>query len=127
VSSLRQHLCSLCEAPCHVRAFTCACALQVMVPTYWQRALRLPPEAAAQRAVFMHDFHSHWSHVLFYGNELRLFTYAALVYCCIDCSVYNAPVSAFCTYLIMAVISLARSHWGEANLSRKTLVDRCGA
>lgn len=42
--------------------------MQVIVPSYMQRLLRLPPDAAGSRATFMHDFHASWSRVLFYGQ-----------------------------------------------------------
>lgn len=99
-------------------------ATQVLVPTYWQSLLRLPPEGATRHPVFMHDFHKQFSSVLFYGNESRLYIYEALFFCAVDMTLRNVPISAFITYLMVKVVALVRVHFGENNLSSKTLVDR---
>jgi meckelin len=103
----------------------CCCTfLQVIIPTYWQRMFRLPPAAAATSTLLTHDFHAGFSSVLFYGQELRLFVYEALLFCSLHMTVGNAAVAGFVTLLVQRLVAVVRRHWGENNLSRKTLVDR---
>ncbi len=73
--------------------------------------------------MFMHDFHDTFASAIFYGREGRLYVFTALMFCGIYMTVANAAVTAFIVYVVMAVVSGARNHFGEANISRKTLVD----
>ena len=94
------------------------------MPSYWQRALRMPPELSPMRAVFMHDFHSSFSGAVFWGNELRLCVFEALLCCAVDMALRNIVLAAFVAFAVMRALAALR-HWlGEQNLSRKTLVDR---
>jgi len=97
---------------------------QVLVPTYWQRVFRLPPESAAARTVLMHDFHSSFASILFFGREMRLFVFEALLFCAVDSAVRNGAVTAFVVLMCWLVLRAVRLHFGQNNLSNKTLVDR---
>ncbi|GBF95222.1 meckelin [Raphidocelis subcapitata] len=99
-------------------------ATQVIVPTYWQRALRMPPDAPAGRTLLAHDFGDSFSRVLFLGRELRLFVFEALLFCAIDSALRRAVVSALAVLGVWLVLRAARLHFGQSNLSRKTLVDK---
>jgi hypothetical protein len=44
----------------------------VLIPSYWQRVLRLPPPAAATTTLLQHDFHAGWAATLFHGQVLVL-------------------------------------------------------
>jgi meckelin len=96
----------------------------VVVPAYWQRVFRLPPELATMRAIFMHDFHSAFAGTIFWGNELRLCVFEALLCCAVDMSQRNIVVAAFVAFVVMRALAWLRACLGERNLSRKTLVDR---
>ncbi len=96
----------------------------MLIPSYWQRVLRLPPESAAARTVLMHDFHNSFAGVLFFGRELRLFAYEALLFCCVDSAVQSAAVSGFVVLACWLALRAVRLHFGQDNLSKKTLVDR---
>jgi hypothetical protein len=96
---------------------------QVLVPTYWQRVFRLPPESAAARTLLVHDGHDGFASVLLLGAEARLFAFEALLFCAIDSGLRCAPASAFLVLAAWRALRAARLHWGRANLSRKTLVD----
>uniref|UniRef100_A0A383WB01 Meckelin n=1 Tax=Tetradesmus obliquus TaxID=3088 RepID=A0A383WB01_TETOB len=97
---------------------------QVIIPTYWQRMFRLPPTAAASSTLLTHDFHAGFASVLFYGQELRMFVFEALLFCSLHMTLGNAAVAGFVTLLVQRLLAVVRRHWGENNLSRKTLVDR---
>lgn len=94
------------------------------MPTYWQRIFRLPPETAASRTVLMHDFHNNFSRVLFFGREARLFVYEALLFCAVDSAVQSAATTGFIVLVCWLALRAVRLHFGETNLSKKTLVDR---
>jgi meckelin len=97
----------------------------VLVPTYWQCLLRLPPDAAAAgRTVLSHDFHASWSRVLLFGREARLYAFEALLFCAVDSSARSAAVSGLAVLVVWLALRAVRLHFGETNLSRKTLVDR---
>ena len=93
-------------------------------PTYWQQLLRLPPAASDGRTVFVHDFHAAFTKVVFYGHELRLFVFEALLFLAIDSELRSVPTTAFIVYVVHSAIALTRASLGKNNLSRKTLVDK---
>lgn len=97
---------------------------QVINPTYWQRLLRLPPEVAVQKSVFMHDFYNAFTSVVFYGNELRLAVFEALLFLAIDSQLQSVATTAFIVYIVIKAVALARYTLGKNNLSRKTQIDQ---
>ncbi|KAI8463954.1 MAG: Meckelin [Monoraphidium minutum] len=100
-------------------------ATQVLVPTYWQRVFRLPPESAAgSRTILVHDFHNAWASALLYGAEARLYTFEAILFCAVDSAARNAAVTGLVVLVAWLGLRAVRLHFGETNLSRKTLVDR---
>lgn len=98
--------------------------LQVIIPTYWQRLFCMPPAAAATTTLLQHDFHNSFASTLFFGQELRLFVYEALLFSSLHMSMGNAAAAGFITLIVQQVVVWVRQHWGENNLARKTLVDR---
>jgi meckelin len=96
----------------------------VILPTYWQRALRMPPDAPTGRTLLAHDFQDSFSRVLLLGRELRLYVFEALLFCAIDSALRCAVLSALAVLGVWLVVRAARVHFGQSNLSRKTLVDR---
>eukprot|EP00878_Enallax_costatus_P039343 GHUV01044965.1.p1 GENE.GHUV01044965.1~~GHUV01044965.1.p1 ORF type:complete len:117 (+),score=26.03 GHUV01044965.1:157-507(+) len=98
--------------------------LQVIIPTYWQRLFRMPPESAANHTVLQHDFHHSFASTIFFGQELRLYVFEALLFSSLYMSLGNAARAGIVTFVVQRVVVWIRQHWGENNLSRKTLVDR---
>lgn len=94
------------------------------MPSYWQRVFRLPPQLSSMRAVFMHDFHDSFADTIFWGHELRLAVFEALLCCAVDMAIHNIVLAAFTSFCVMRALAWIRSWAGENNLSRKTLVDR---
>lgn len=97
---------------------------QVIIPTYWQRLLRMPPAAATTTTLLQHDFHASFASTLFFGQELRLFVYESLLFSALHMSLGSAAVAGFVTLVVQQLVLVVRQHWGENNLARKTLVDR---
>ncbi len=64
-------------------------ATRVIDPTYFQMLTRLPPLAAAEDSVFVHDYFNSWTNTILIGNDLRMFTYEALFFCTVDCLAIN--------------------------------------
>lgn len=62
--------------------------------------------------------------MLFYGAELRLFAYEALLFSSLHMALGNAAVCGFITLLVVQLLGWVRQHWGANNLARKTLVDQ---
>jgi hypothetical protein len=113
---------STCTAAAAAALAAGAAAAQVIIPTYWQRLFRMPPAAAA--TLLQHDFHNSFASVLFFGQELRLFVFEALLFSSLHMTLGNAATSGFITLIVQQVVVWVRQHWGENNLARKTLVDR---
>jgi meckelin len=99
-------------------------APQVVIPTYWQRMFRMPPAAAANKTLLQHDFYHSFSTTIFYGQELRLYVFDAMLFSSLHMTLGNAACAGFITFMIQQLVRLIRHHCGESNLSRKTLVDR---
>lgn len=98
--------------------------LQVIIPTYWQRLLRMPPESAVTHTLLQHDFLHSFAGTIFIGQELRLFVFEALLFSSLYMTLANAAQAGFITFIVWRIVVLIRQHWGENNLSRKTLVDK---
>lgn len=96
---------------------------QVVISSYWQRLLRLPPAAAASMTLLQHDFHNSFSSTLFFGQELRLYVFEALLFSSLHMSLGNAAAAGFITLIVQQVLVWVRQHFGQNNLARKTLVD----
>lgn len=50
--------------------------------------------------------------------------FSALLFTTLDMALKSAATAAFVTYLVMGAVGIIRAHWGETNISRKTLVDQ---
>ncbi|CAL8069107.1 unnamed protein product [Calicophoron daubneyi] len=61
--------------------------------------------------------------VLYYGNELLLFVFDALLFCLVDLLIPNLILDATITLLVGTIFSLLRDDLGRRNLARKALID----
>lgn len=96
---------------------------QVVDPTYLQRIIGFPADAFAEAALFAHDYFNSFTNVLFYGNELRLFTYETVFFCTVDLSLQNPTLTALLTFIMVYGIEWIMSGWKKRNISTKTMVD----
>lgn len=70
-------------------------------PTYKDTLLRLPPpQENIPKNKMMHDFHNTFTKTMWYGNELRLFVFEALVFCALDMELKSVPITAFIVFII---------------------------
>ena len=99
-------------------------ATRVIDPTYFQMLTRLPPIAANEDSVFVHDYFNSWTNTILIGNDLRMYTYEALFFCTVDClAINNVATTAFITFIVSRFLTWLRKRMGANNLASKTLVD----
>lgn len=53
----------------------------------------------------------------------RLYVFEALFLSTINIGIQNFPISAMVTYIVIRVVRFLRGYFGQANLTRKTLID----
>lgn len=98
--------------------------IQVIPSSFFFRVFGTPPESSLQKTVLVHDHHNSFSFVLFYGQELRLFTFEMLLFCVLDTRLGSPGLAAGVAYALVILIRFIRARWGEVNLAAKTLVDQ---
>ncbi|ORY52362.1 hypothetical protein BCR33DRAFT_316184 [Rhizoclosmatium globosum] len=89
--------------------------------TYLEKLFGATPDTF-QGSVFLHDPLS-FKQVLLRGLEPAILICYALIFICIDISANSVPAAALSIYIIDSILVFARSHFGEQNLSTKTLLD----
>lgn len=100
---------------------------QVRTRTLMERVATVPPELVtmmqANMPVFYHDFARGWTHTTFYGVELQLTLFNAMVYgvCCLATQ-YSA-VALFVAWVSNLLLTRLRTVMGTANVANKALVD----
>ena len=99
----------------------------VLERPFTDRILNMPPESVSMMQgaspVFYHDFRNAFSRVLFYGIEHQLLIFDTLVFTALDARLNSFAVAAFLTWLIGAAVDFVRANFGEANISKKSLID----
>jgi meckelin len=99
----------------------------VLERPFTDRLLNLPPESVSSMQgaspVFFHDFRNAFSRVLFYGIEYQLLVFDILMFTAFDAETGSFASAAFLTWLIGSLVDFARATLGEANISRKSLID----
>ena len=102
-------------------------ASYVLERPFTDRLLNMPPETVSMMQgaspVFYHDFRNAFSRVLFYGIEFQLLVFDILVFCALDAETGSFAVAAFLTWIIGSFVDYVRASFGEANISRKSLID----
>lgn len=98
---------------------------QVMKPTFLQRFLGWPPEAAGQHSIFLHDFKFSFTAVMLYGHEVQLLVLELLLLVVFDVGIGtpNAVVAGCLAYAVSRAVKAIRAKLGEWNIARKSLVD----
>jgi hypothetical protein len=98
----------------------------VVVPTFWQRLLRMPPVGAGSgsKALLIHDLDGAWTRVALCGIEGRLFLFEGLLFCAVDAATRCAPAAALATLGAWLVLRALRRRLGRDSLAAKTLIDR---
>ncbi|KAJ3024146.1 UNVERIFIED_CONTAM: Meckelin, partial [Siphonaria sp. JEL0065] len=89
--------------------------------TYIEKLFGATPDTF-QGSVFLHDPLS-YTRVLLRGMEPSILIGYALIFVCIDVGLNSVPAAALGIYLIDCMVVFTRSHFGEQNLSAKTLLD----
>ncbi|GMH43204.1 hypothetical protein BSKO_11126 [Bryopsis sp. KO-2023] len=99
-------------------------AEQVLPSTFMGRMLRTPPDSSLQKPILVHDHHTSFSSVLFYGNELRLLIFEMVAFCVLDAKLRSPGLVAGIVFVIVLTVRWGRGQLGERNISQKTRVDR---
>ena len=71
------------------------------------------------------DSYKLWTSTLFYGQELRLVAFEAMLMGAMDLGLHNIAASACITWLATSLLAYARTELGRKNASRCTYVDEC--
>jgi meckelin len=100
----------------------------VMSRTFFEKRFELPPvpklgALGESLSVFYEDHDNSWTSTTLMGLEHHFIILYALMWSVSDLLFSNTIVSALIVYLLDKGIVAARSHWGEINLSKKSLID----
>ncbi|GAQ91983.1 Meckelin-like protein [Klebsormidium nitens] len=97
---------------------------RIVVKRTLQKLLDMPPDMAAQRSpIFYHDFSNRFGRVTFYGIEGHLMIFNIMVFTMADLCFKSTTIALFVTYLVERLLKFVRSALGQANTSRKSLID----
>ena len=69
------------------------------------------------------DTNKLWTKALFYGQELRLLAFEAMLIGAIDLGLRNMAASACVAWIVSFALGWARLELGRANVARRTSVD----
>ena len=99
----------------------------VLERPFTDRLMNMPPESVSMMQgaspIFYHDMQMSFQRILFYGIEWHLMIFDLLVFTAIDKDLGSFAVSAFLTWLVGMFVDHLRQSFGEANISRKSLID----
>ncbi|KAI0219965.1 Meckelin [Lamellibrachia satsuma] len=79
---------------------------------------------SSYKGMFITDNGHSFDNVLFFGNETTLIIFEILLFCLIDVILHNFVLAGILTYFIGYVTVVVRNSLGQANLAKKTLVDK---
>ena len=89
--------------------------------------MNMPPESVSMMQgaspIFYHDLAMSFQRVIFYGIEWYLVIFDLLVFTAIDKELGSFAIAAFLTWLVGSFVDHLRVSFGEANISRKSLID----
>ncbi|THD26645.1 Meckelin [Fasciola hepatica] len=80
-------------------------------------------EDTTYEGLFYLDDGNSFGDVLYYGNEILLFVFDALLFCLVDLLGNNLILDALIALLVSTIICQLRSDLGRRNLARKTMID----
>jgi len=97
----------------------------VREPEYWEKLTLAAPELSVpdQPSVFFTDRDFNYCKVLFLGRELELLTLNILAYSIFDLWFGHTTTSMLLTYLLDLGLCFLRHYFGQAAISKKTLID----
>ena len=99
----------------------------VLERPYTDRLMNMPPESVSMMQgaspIFYHDLAMSFQRVIFYGIEWYLVIFDLLVFTAIDKELGSFAIAAFLTWLVGSFVDHLRVSFGEANISRKSLID----
>ena len=97
----------------------------IVEPTFWEKLLRQPPALAIsnQPSVFQPDRDFQYCRLLFLGRETDLLLFNILTYSVVDLWFNSTAASILITYLLNLAITWFRQALGQANITKKTLID----
>eukprot|EP01036_Dinobryon_divergens_P025710 gene25710-34287_t len=95
-------------------------------PTYFEKLFEAGPNLTIplQPSVFFTDRNFYYTKVIFLGREMDLLLLNILTYSLCDFWFNSTMTSVFLTYLLEYLICFIRKTWGQAMISRKTLIDQ---
>jgi len=95
-------------------------------PTYYEKLFYAGPNLTIpeQPSVFFTDRDLYYTTVMFLGREMDLLLLNILSYSLFDLWLNSTITSVLLCYLLDYSIAFVRRSWGQATISRKTLIDR---
>ena len=102
------------------------CALQAVPHSTWRACLRDVALRGGTRAplVRVPDATKLWTTTIFYGHELRLALFEAVLLGVLELELRNIALSACLAWLLMACVTAARRELGRRHVARCTHVDK---
>eukprot|EP00474_Spongospora_subterranea_P003737 CRZ04195.1 hypothetical protein [Spongospora subterranea] len=92
--------------------------------TFTQRVLDIPPAIRqSNMTLFYDDPNYKFTSLFLVGIEYQIVTFLAALYAVCDITFSNTFVSIMVVYAANQTLSYVRHHWGQINISKKTLVD----
>ncbi len=74
-------------------------------------------------AMMQQDVRHSWESVMWRGSEVDLVLWDFLMYTLVDFYTQSPTSAALTTYILSVGLDYVRTQWGQANISRKTLID----
>lgn len=90
---------------------------------FLERILDFEFQRSDDRSFFYNDERMLFSNVLYYGHELVLLLFDALLFSVVDLGTQDFVLAAIITYLLQKILETVREAISRRNLATKTLVD----
>ncbi|XP_069758228.1 meckelin-like [Narcine bancroftii] len=90
---------------------------------FLERILDFEFQRSDDRSFFYNDERMLFSNALYYGHELVLLLFDALLFSVVDLGTQNFVLAAIITYFVQKILEMVRKAISRRNLATKTLVD----
>ncbi|XP_007887413.2 meckelin-like [Callorhinchus milii] len=91
---------------------------------FLERILDFEFQQSEDRSFFYNDERNLFSNAIYYGHELVLLLFDALLFSVVDLGTQNYVLAAIITYIVQKLLELIREMVARRNLAVKTLVDK---